>query len=236
MATSVQQHAPKRGVMPLPCSPRTLLVVALGGLVVFYLVMQLLSKHFTSVAGQVELDVKNGKISINTHGEKADLIEVITQLFADEEKSRVTRALLRDLQGLYTSDDPSLAAALEQLPPDHPVSRALRELVKQTKGPFGGIPRHVIIAVSSDTTLTGMIAASCTDSDFQGESLLMRSASSIITLNVSSPPFLCPHPPEEPLVRVSRETYQALFGAVSPHEQTVGVSVYPFQPVAFVPN
>jgi hypothetical protein len=235
MATSLRQHAHKRGVISLPSSPPTLIVVALGGLVVFSLIMWLLSAR-SNVAGKLEIDLTHGKILINTHGENTDLIEVIKKLFADEEKSSVIRAILRAQHNLYTSDDPLLASALEKLTPNHPVSRELRELVKQTKGPFGGIPRQVIIAVSSDKTITGIIAASCTDSDFQGESLLIRSESSIITLNVSSQPFLCPHPPDEPIVRVSRETYQELFGSVSPQEHRVRASSYPFQPVALVPN
>lgn len=222
MAASVRQQAHKRGVISLLSPPRTLLVVALGGLVVFYLIMRLLSGG-SKVTGQFELDVKNGKISINTHGEQADFIEVINQLFADDKKSSIT--------------SPYLASALEKLAPDHPVSRALRALVKRTKGPFGNIQRHVRIDAAADPTLTGIIAASCTDSEFQDEALLLQSARrGLFTLNVSSQPFLCPHPPDEPLVRVSLETYRELFGSVPQHEQTVVVSVYPFQPVVFVPS
>jgi hypothetical protein len=232
MATSLPQHADKRGGIPLPKSPPTLLAVVLGALVVFYLIMRLLSDR-SSVAGQLDVDLKEGKISINTHGEKAGLVEVIKQLFADDEKSTVTRTLLRELHGLYKYNDPSLVSALENLTPEHRVSRELRELVKHTKGPFGGIQKQVSIHLASDKSITGIIAASCTDSEFQGESLLIAGVSnSFITLNVSSTPFLCPPPPAEPIVRVSPETYRNLFGSVPPHPQTVTVSIYPFQLVA----
>ena len=237
MATSAHHPARTRGVIPFLRAPTTLLVIALGSLIVFYLIMRLLTERTTHVDGKLDIDLKNGRILINTHGEKAELVAVIKQLFDDAEKTMITRVLLRDLHGLYTSEDPLLAAALEKLPPDHPVSRGLRDLVKRTKGPFGGIHRHVRIDASSDHTLTGIIAASCTDSDFQGESLLIQSERrNLLTLNVSSQPFLCPHPPDEPIVRVSLETYRELFGSDPQQQQTVVVSIYPFQPVAFVPN
>jgi hypothetical protein len=171
-------------------------------------------------------------------GTKPELVEIINQLFADADKSRVTLSLLRN-HDLYRPDDPYLPAALAKLPPTHEVSQALRGFVKTAQGPFGGIEKEVTINVSSEKNITGLIASSCMNSGFQGDSLWFWRENTITTLSVSGAAFPCPPQSDKPfipIVRVSREKYRELFGAVSPREQTITVSIYPFQPIASVPN
>jgi len=121
----------------------------------------------------LEIKLKEQAVKIQTKGHVVSLKEIVDAMFADDSKAREAMMLLREFRQVYRFDDPMLVDQLAQLPPTHPVSRKLRILDDEARGPFTEQEYELSIKVASDTEVPAGTVAVCKASEIYRKNLLI---------------------------------------------------------------
>jgi hypothetical protein len=130
---------------------------------------------------------------MHVRGREVELTAILNALFQDDEKSRATQALLREFRRYYQYDDPLLAEVIGALSSDHPLSRKLRQLEEEGKGPFEAEEYPISILLSPPSRLPEGMAGVCQNRDLYRRHLLLLDATRTHSIGVhASEPMTCP--------------------------------------------
>lgn len=204
---------PKTPPSKSPIRQIAVVVVVLGiGLLFGYL----MSRPNASKGG-LSMKVGAASLDLKVENDLQSMRALLDKVFKDEDSKREMKAILAEFYGLYSVDDPRFVKEIAKLPPDSPVSRALKELSAQQKGAFKQELKEVRFSFPQNPKFRNDEAVVCSGSDLIGQKLyltdLANENSVTVVARLSRP---CPASQEndgaQETIQITAKAAKGLFG------------------------
>lgn len=222
-------------------SPTVVVIIAL-------LVFVYLATEGNTEAARLKLGFgDNASIDIEIRERKLSFQSIIEKIFPHSDEAPIAQAILRN-QGFYKTDDDSVVKAIESLGYEGSVSKGIRDLQINSKGPFQDHLHKVKLSVPGGNTIPIGHAAVCRRSNFYRENLLIFDGISKRSIKVEADNyFICAAPDSASklvngddlnnLVQLNYEDAKNLFGEKIPERIDHGFAqIVPPDLVAQLPN
>lgn len=100
------------------------------------LIAVLIYTNFSESKSKVTLNIGDNSVDIELDNSQMQAIEILKVLFQEENRKRETQALLKEFYDVYYVKDPQLVNELAAMNGSDQISKELRQLLKDLRGPF----------------------------------------------------------------------------------------------------